>query len=531
MENRRQTRQASRLQDVLSARRYISADRGASVEPEPVSNVVAVPSEGHEKIISSPAVQSSESPTEKANQDPPSDSMPKVLSRLHVRRSAGRPRMDASSGGAVLSEDRRDQIRRAQRTYRLKKEAALEKAKERAAGLEDRLTMVATAVADYKAAFPSEIKSSYPALVRHLDCISDLLASTSERLTHPRTQTSTPSSVDSDKDTSQHNAMYNDPAIKDTPKIDCGCLEDFQHKKHKESAVGSVKKRSRHVSFSDELEDKSHSRSTRIQHIARLHSKDTHYTYSFQEKDFCRRLQRYSLEYAFRLFTDARSHPLEVYRVFRLVPCIQDRTQMYPYFRKLVSAGAKDALEIPNLPLYSIGGVGTHYPRKDPLGNPIYPTNTRTPKRVLGLFQPLGGMGEVGQQPDHQKFLEVCGYGGEWFDCRDVEGFLREQGVDLDASSLFPSVHDQRSSQISQSTETHGQAGDMDAYQSINDFDSHSHEETDIATFSACLKSRMLDIEQFLSMLLRGVVILGRAPSFRRTDVEAAFKTALMIHR
>ena len=104
MENRRQTRQASRLQDVLSARRYISADRGASVEPEPVSNVVAVPSEGHEKIISSPAVQSSESPTEKANQDPPSDSMPKVLSRLHVRRSAGRPRLDASSGGAVLSE-------------------------------------------------------------------------------------------------------------------------------------------------------------------------------------------------------------------------------------------------------------------------------------------------------------------------------------------------------------------------------------------------------------------------------------------
>ncbi|OGM41650.1 hypothetical protein ABOM_009975 [Aspergillus bombycis] len=530
MVNRRQTLQTSRLQDVLSARQYLSADRGASVEPGPVPNRMVASSEGHGKIISSPTVQSPESPTEKANQDTPSDSMPKVLSRLHVRRSAGRPRLDASNGGAVLSEDRRDQIRRAQRTYRLKKEATLEKAKERAADLEDRLNMVATAIADYKAAFPSELKSSYPALVRHLDCISDLLTSTSEPITQPRSQTSTPSSVDSDKDVSQHAAMHNASAFKDIPKMDCDCLKDYQHRKHKESAEGSVKKRPRHVSFSDELEDKSNSRSTRIQQIARLHSKDTHYTYSFQEKVFCRRLQRYSLEYAFRLFTDARSHPLEVYRVFRLVPCIQDRTQMYPYFRRLVSAGAKDALEIPILPLYSIGGVGTHYPRKDNLGNPIYPTNTRTPKRVLGLFQPLGGMGEVGQEPDHQKFLELCGYGGEWFDCQDVEGYLREQGVDLDTSSLFPSVHDQRSSQISQSAETHGQAGDMHAYQTINDYDSHSHEETDIATFSGCLKSRMFNIEQFLSTLLRGVVILGRAPGFRRTDVEAAFKTALMVH-
>ncbi|KAE8366868.1 hypothetical protein BDV27DRAFT_143244 [Aspergillus caelatus] len=432
--------------------------------------------------------------------------MPKVRSRLHVRRSAGRPRLEASNGGAVLSEDRRDQIRRAQRTYRLKKEATLEKAKERAADLEDRLNMVATAIVDYKAVFPPELKSSYPALVRHLDCISDLLSSNSEPLTQPRTQNSTPSSVDSDKDVSQPN---NDTASKDIPKINCGCLKDYQHTKHQEPTEDSVKKRPRHVSFSDELEDNSNGRSTRIQQIAQLHSKDIHYTYSFHEKVFRRRLQRYSLEYAFRLFTDARSHPLEVYRVFRLVPCIQDKTQMYPYFRKLVSAGAKEALEIPNLPLYSIGGVGTHYPRRDSLGNPIYPANMRTPKRVLGLFQPLGGMGEIGQEPDHQKFLELCGYGGEWFDSRDVEGYLREQGVNLDTSSLFPS-----------STESQGQNGDMHSYQTTNAYDSHTYEDTNVTTLSGCLQS----------LLLRGVVILGRAPGFRRTDVEVAFKSALTIH-
>ncbi|RAQ42743.1 hypothetical protein AFGD_010040 [Aspergillus flavus] len=523
MVNRRQTRQASRLQDVLSARQYISTGQEGSVESDLVPNDTVVPNAGQEKISSQPAVQDSELPTEKANQDIPSENIPKVRSRLHVRRSAGRPRLDASNGGAVLSEDRRDQIRRAQRTYRLKKEVALEKAKERAADLEYRLNMAASAIADYKAVFSSELKSSHPALVRHLDCITDLLSSNSDSLIQPRIQSSTPSSVGSDKDASQLKIMHNDPASKDIPKIDCGCLKDYQRRKHKERVADSAKKRPRHLSFSDEVEDKSNSCSTQIQQIEQLHSRDTHYTYSYQEKFFCRRLQRYSLEYAFRLFTDARSHPLEVYRVFRLVPCIQDRKQMYPYFRKLVSAGVRDALEIPNLPLYSIGGVGTHYPKKDCLGNPIYPANTRTPKRVLGLFQPLGGMGEVDQEPDHRKFLELCGYGGEWFDCRDVEGYLREQGVDLDASSLFPSIHDQRIRHISQLD------GDIHTYQSINDYVSQTHEDTEIATLSGCLKSRMLDIERFLSMLLRGVCILGRAPGFRRTDVEAAFKSAIMI--
>ena len=104
MVNRRQTRQASRLQDVLSARQYNSAGRDEPVESNLVPNDTAAPHEGHKKITSPPAVQSSGSSTNKANQDTPSESMPKVRSRLHVRRSAGRPRLDANNGGAVLSE-------------------------------------------------------------------------------------------------------------------------------------------------------------------------------------------------------------------------------------------------------------------------------------------------------------------------------------------------------------------------------------------------------------------------------------------
>jgi hypothetical protein len=34
-------------------------------------------------------------------------------------------------------------------------------------------------------------------------------------------------------------------------------------------------------------------------------------------------------------------------------------------------------------------------------------------------------------------YLELCGFGGQWFDCRDVEGYLREKGVDLDGPGSF----------------------------------------------------------------------------------------------
>lgn len=128
---------------------------------------------------------------------------------------------------------------------------------------------------------------------------------------------------------------------------------------------------------------------------------------------------------------------------------------MYPFFRKLVTAGVKDALEISNLPFYSIGGAGTHYPKKDVSGNPIYPANARTPKRILGLFKKSEAKNEYGQEMNYQKLLDVYGYSGEWFDCRDVEGYLREQGVHLEYSASFPSVQYYRIRQKSPLVDDH----------------------------------------------------------------------------
>ncbi|EEA19916.1 hypothetical protein PMAA_006830 [Talaromyces marneffei ATCC 18224] len=421
---------STHLQDILSARRYTTANQDDSVSTDTIaSNRVRA-----KTISSSIAPSAPSTPTKEVREETPPEHMPVLRSRRHMRRSAGRPRLEAA-GEAILSEYRRDQIRRAQRTYRLKKEATLEKAKEHAANLEDRLNRTAAAIDEYKASIPPDLRNSHPALLGHLDCMADLT------------------------------------------NLDCEPVTQL-------APQGSNQRES--------------TSPVRIYDITQMQDKNAPYTYSFQETEFHRRLQRYCLEYAFRLFSDSCSNPLDVYRVFRLVPCIQDRTKMYPLFRKLVTSGIKDALEISNLPFYSIGGAGTHYPKMDVLGNPVYPANSRTPKRILGLFGKPGAMKEHDQENDYQKLLEVYGYAGEWFDCRDVEGYLREQGVDLEDSASFPPVQ---------------------CHQACDD----------IVTLPEPSKSCIIDIEQFLSRLLHGVVILGRAPAFRRTDVTNAFKSALRV--
>jgi hypothetical protein len=159
------------------------------------------------------------------------------------------------------------------------------------------------------------------------------------------------------------------------------------------------------------------------------------YTYAFQEVRFARRLQRYSLEHAFRLYTEFRSDPREIHRVFRLVPCVRDRGKTQPRFRQLLMGGRTDPLEVPGLPFYTVGGAGTHFPDVDEEGNAIYPANSRMPRRVLGVL-PWPELETKGSE----EALEAYGLGGEWFDSRDVEGYLRLHGVDV-KGGLFPTLH------------------------------------------------------------------------------------------
>jgi hypothetical protein len=165
------------------------------------------------------------------------------------------------------------------------------------------------------------------------------------------------------------------------------------------------------------------------------------HSYSFYESTFNRRLLRHSLEYAFGLFSEPQLDIQAAYRIFRLVGCMQDRLKMYPYFRRLVRAGGGEALEIPTLPFYSIGGAGTHYPLVDETGTPISQRNTRLPGRILNIDSRTNSTDAADLESHRAAALEAVGLGGEWFDCRDVEGFLEWKGVAINSSLEFPRVY------------------------------------------------------------------------------------------
>lgn len=299
-------------------------------------------------------------------------------------RRAGRPRLEASSD-AVHSDDRRAQIRRAQRTYRLKKEAVFRNATVRAKQLEARLRIAVEEVALLsEAAVETQLHHSHPEIYARLRRLNGILIRGGDSLTDASSTELSPGS--SGHQVSMLNAQ-----------------------------VQSARQSPLSLSPPPSLPARQ-------------------YTYAFQEVRFARRLQRYCLEHAYRVFADPRSDPREIYRMFRLVPCVRDRGKTQPRFRQLLMGGRTDPLEVSSLPFYNVGGAGSHFPDLDEDGNAIYPVNSRMPRRVLGVL-PWDELGKGDVEA-----LEVHGLGGEWFDSRDVEGYLKLHGVDVNGGS-FPVQH------------------------------------------------------------------------------------------
>lgn len=263
-----------------------------------------------------------------------------------------------------------------------------------------------------------------------------------------------------------------------------------------------------------------------------LHLSRTDYTYSFQETSFSRRLHRYCLEHTFRLFIHPATDPQTIFRVFRLVSCIVDQSKMRPYFEGLLQSSTGEPLEIPSLPFYTIGRAGTHYARRDGAGNLGFPANMRRPKRILGqLLLSRSGAADQDQEKSYAEFLRSRGYGGVWLDSYDVEGYLAERGIVLDSLSSLVGVqatrgcppHLEPKACSSSMTIAEDQVGWVDINTRLC---------FDVQRFIECMSNplpaqllktlpdRVLD-------LLRNVIILGRAPGFRKSDVDAAIDYAM----
>lgn len=185
--------------------------------------------------------------------------------------------------------------------------------------------------------------------------------------------------------------------------------------------------------------------------LNRLFPTTTIYTYSHQESNLSRRLHRFCLEHTYRWLTDQHSDPDLMIRVFGLLPCIHDIPGVCRNFRRVLRSEIGSSLESLKLPFYTLGGAGTHYPRAEAL------ENVRRPGKVLRRLARIvrrGGIRDWDEdwsgdaEPDDrlqtavekpmskEEQLRSLDLDGDWFDCYDVQGYLEQKGVVLDGSSL-----------------------------------------------------------------------------------------------
>ena len=227
------------------------------------------------------------------------------------------------------------------------------------------------------------------------------------------------------------------------------------------------------------------------------------------------------------------------------------------------------------MPFFRVGGAGTHFPRRDDNGKPIYPPNMHSPASV---FRPLRWLEpETPRAEDTtDKMLEAIGYGGEWFDAHDVEEYLKTKGVFLDGTSSFieidPSTISLPALTTTASTPKLDQTGspirtpspvvaphlegylDQDVQNAFatnpifdfmasagkpedpqwpNTFDfgfaQHSPDYT--PTLQDVLGNRQtpvtIDVSKFLERMVDGSACLGRAPGFRKSHIDNCLALSL----
>lgn len=161
------------------------------------------------------------------------------------------------------------------------------------------------------------------------------------------------------------------------------------------------------------------------------------YTYSFQETTFARRLQRYTLERAFRKIMSPNVDADWLLRSFRFTLHFTNRERMITAFKAILSRGTDESLENWKTPFVHIGGAGLHFPRRDLDGKPVYPPNLMDPARAAAPWRLPKTEFAASASETIEEILERIGFGGEWFDSHDVEEYLKTKGIYPDPTSSF----------------------------------------------------------------------------------------------
>lgn len=153
-------------------------------------------------------------------------------------------------------------------------------------------------------------------------------------------------------------------------------------------------------------------------------------TYTSQEATFGRRLQRFAVERALVLISMPNPPPERFQRVFGFCLLMESREQIHTRLRRAVGRNIEEGLSNWQYPFYNLGGAGTHY-NGDNTGRGIdilKPQNTAG--FATGPFTPdITDVQDNALGKDMR--ITLPGFKGDFFDCDEVELYLRHRGVTI----------------------------------------------------------------------------------------------------
>lgn len=185
-----------------------------------------------------------------------------------------------------------------------------------------------------------------------------------------------------------------------------------------------------------------------------------------------------------------------------------------------------------------------HFPQRDRNGLPIAPVNNMDPAVVIGPIE-LPNAHSPRAERRIEDILEAIGLGGEWFDSHDVEEYLKSRGLFLDAHSTFAAFHPDASFTYRKEALAHapGRTNITSTPRSVPKIGqtgcamSSSGSQTRWAQVGIGMPCNLedtlspnyltLDVERFITSLVDRSVCLGRAPGFRKSNVEKSLHLAV----
>ncbi|THC91176.1 hypothetical protein EYZ11_009365 [Aspergillus tanneri] len=198
-------------------------------------------------------------------------------------------------------------------------------------------------------------------------------------------------------------------------------------------------------------------------------------------RNFAQRLYSSCIKRAYHLLTSPYAERTEVARVFQYSFQFSDANTMILTFDTLLRTNG----DYQTARVYRLGGAGTHY--------------TKTPPEwSIVKYTPLS------EQTPFENDDDI------WFDSRDIEGWLEENGLAIGGTQSFMYLSELPSFRLCQHMTL-----------------CNGHEPGESPELSDQRVAMVLDVDKFLEGLLSRGVCLGNAPGFRRCDVEAAFNLAI----